>query len=76
MKNLPKIVGILFWLVGFAVIAYVVREALSLSAGHNSLIPLIGPFIFHIVCMFVGGFFFKKGVQKVPGETQKSPTAS
>jgi lipopolysaccharide export LptBFGC system permease protein LptF len=76
MKTFSKIVGIFFWLVGFAVIVYVVREALFLSAGHNSLIPLIGLFIFHAVFMFVGGFFFRKGVQKAPGEIQKNPTAS
>jgi len=42
------------------------REVLSQSSGYNSLVTLIGPFIFHALCMFGGGFFFSKGAQKAP----------
>jgi hypothetical protein len=42
------------------------REVLSKNPAYDSLVLLIGPLIFHAVCMFVGGFFFKKGVQKAP----------
>jgi hypothetical protein len=42
------------------------REVLSKTPGYTSLALLIGPFIFHALCMFIGGFFFKKGVQKAP----------
>jgi hypothetical protein len=42
------------------------REVLSQTPGYDSLVLLIGPLIFHSLCMFVGGFFFKKGMQKAP----------
>ena len=74
MKTSLKIVGIFFWMVGFALIVYVVREVLSHPSGYNSLPTLIGPLIFHAVCMVVGGFCLGKGLQKAPVETQKSPT--
>ena len=75
MKNFLKILGLFFWLIGFVGIVYIMREVLSFAEGYRSLVNLIGPFIFHALCMFVGGFFFKKAVQKAPGEPQESPAA-
>jgi hypothetical protein len=47
-------------------------EVFSRAAGYTSLATMIGPLLFHIVCMAVGGFFFKQGVQKAPVEPEKS----
>jgi NADH:ubiquinone oxidoreductase subunit 6 (subunit J) len=66
MKTFSKFAGIFFWLLGFVLIVYIMREVLSKTLGYTSLALLLGPFIFHAVCMFAGGFFFKKGVQKAP----------
>jgi hypothetical protein len=44
-------------------------EVLSLAPGYDSLANLIGPLIFHFLCMFLGGFFFRKGVQKAVVES-------
>jgi NADH:ubiquinone oxidoreductase subunit 6 (subunit J) len=66
MKKISIYLGMFFWLLGFALIAFIMREVLSKTPGYTSLVLLIAPFIFHAGCMFVGGFFFKKGVQKAP----------
>ncbi|MDR3575338.1 MAG: hypothetical protein P4L50_15870 [Anaerolineaceae bacterium] len=39
-------------------------EVLSRAVGYNSLRMLAGALAFHFVCMFLGGFFFRKGVFK------------
>jgi hypothetical protein len=66
MKKISIYVGTFFWLLGFGWIAFIMREVLSKTAGYTSLVMLIGPLIFHTLCMIIGGFFFKKGVQKAP----------
>ena len=50
---------------------YIVGEVLSRAEGYNTLTMLIGPLIFHTVCMFLGGFCFVTGTQKAPAEQSK-----
>jgi uncharacterized protein (DUF2164 family) len=43
-------------------------EVLSRAEGYNTLVGLIGPLTFHFICMFLGGFFFQKGLRKAAAE--------
>ncbi len=40
-------------------------EVLSRAQGYDNLVNLIGPLVFHTVCMVLGGFFYGKGIKKV-----------
>ncbi len=46
-------------------------EVLSRADGYNTLVNLIGPLVFHTVCMVLGGFFFVKGIKKAPAVSEE-----
>ncbi len=50
---------------------YILGEVLSRAEGYNTLVNLIGPLVFHTVCMVLGGFFYVKGIQKAPAAAEK-----
>ncbi len=50
---------------------YILGEVLSRAEGYNSLVNLVGPLVFHTVCMVLGGFFFVKGIKKAPAVSEK-----
>jgi hypothetical protein len=54
---------------------YIMGEVLSRAEGYNTLTNLIGPSVFHFVSMFLGGFCFKRGVQKIQAEPVKPQAA-
>ncbi len=43
---------------------YIMGEVLSRAQGYDNLVNLIGPLVFHTVCMVLGGFFYGKGIKK------------
>ncbi len=51
-------------------------EVLSRAEGYNTLVGLIGPLVFHTMCMVLGGVFFTKGIKKSPAVTQKPAPVS
>jgi hypothetical protein len=51
-------------------------EVLSRTPGYNSLTRLVGPLFFHFICMFLGGFFFRKAVQKAPAVSARGAVSA
>ncbi len=55
---------------------YILGEVFSRAEGYNTLVNLVGPLVFHTVCMVLGGFFFVKGIQKAPAAAEKPAPAA